>query len=162
MGAILFAFLPHRTPEGDAVQQDITPLLMAHGPSIAVRRVKLDLPARKWVFTAGLETSDRCRCGSPRPSPNRWSDRRKMAEDTGAPVPCAWCGLYTSVGAACDTCGSPMEVLSQCRYCGAYSSEEICLNCQESLSTMSILVRTSPDKPLLKQAIDQALDRSSQ
>jgi rRNA maturation protein Nop10 len=83
-----------------------------------------------------------------------------MAEDRGAPVPCEWCGQYTSVGAACDTCGSPMQVLSQCRYCGDYGLEEVCTNCLESLSTMSNLVRHSPEKPLLKQAIDEVLNRA--
>jgi hypothetical protein len=83
-----------------------------------------------------------------------------MAQVKGAPVPCEWCGQYTSIGAACDACGSPMEVLSQCVYCGAYSHEAVCQNCQESLSTMSNLVRHSPDKPLLKEAIEQVLDRA--
>ena len=83
-----------------------------------------------------------------------------MAQNTGTRVPCEWCGQYTSVGAACDTCGSPMEVLSQCLYCGAYSRESVCPNCQESLSTMSNLVRNSPDKPMLKEAIEHVLDRS--
>jgi hypothetical protein len=53
-----------------------------------------------------------------------------------------------------------MEVLSQCRYCGAHSSEEVCPTCQESLSTMSTLVRNSPDKPLLREAIDRVIDRA--
>jgi predicted amidophosphoribosyltransferase len=75
----------------------------------------------------------------------------------GPRVACSWCGLNTPVGAACDVCGSPMEEMNQCPYCGDFSPEVVCRNCQDALSTMSNLVRTAPQKPLLSQMLNDVL-----
>jgi hypothetical protein len=82
-----------------------------------------------------------------------------MAEDMGIQVACSWCGLHTPVGPACERCGSPMEELTQCRYCGALTPDAVCATCQGALSTMSTLARNSP-KQLLDQALTEILDRA--
>ena len=83
-----------------------------------------------------------------------------MAEDIGPEVPCSWCGAPTPLDAVCMACGSPMEELIRCRYCGDLTPDAVCRNCQEVLSTMTNFVRHSPEKPLLEEALKEFRDQA--
>lgn len=83
-----------------------------------------------------------------------------MTEDIGPEVPCSWCGARTPLDGACAVCGSPMEELIRCRYCGDLTPDAVCKNCHEVLSTMTNFARNSPDKPLLQEALKEVIDRT--
>lgn len=78
----------------------------------------------------------------------------------GSEVTCSWCGALTPLDAACAVCGSPMEELIRCRYCGDLTPDPVCGNCHEVLSTMGNLSRHSPNKPALEEALKEFTDRA--
>lgn len=83
-----------------------------------------------------------------------------MVESTGPDVVCQWCGFGTPMGAACLTCGSPMETLTRCLYCGDFTPDPVCGNCQNVLATMSNLSRAAPDRSALGDVLKEVIDRA--
>jgi hypothetical protein len=65
------------------------------------------------------------------------ADAVGLAEDL-IEVACGWCGMYTPVGPACLTCGSPLNLHRPCTYCGKLRIA-LCPSCHVSLETLGAL-----------------------
>jgi hypothetical protein len=61
----------------------------------------------------------------------------RLGEDA-IEVACGWCGMYTPIGPACFTCGSPLNLHRPCSYCGQLRIA-LCPSCHVSLETLGAL-----------------------
>jgi hypothetical protein len=64
-------------------------------------------------------------------------------------VTCRWCGAVTPIGVACESCGSPMEALTRCRYCRNLGLELVCGCCRDVLVRLWSIAQESPDSRCL-------------
>jgi len=55
-------------------------------------------------------------------------------------IACGWCGMYTPVGPACLTCGSPLNLHRPCGFCGQLRIS-LCPACHVSLDILGGLAR---------------------